>query len=233
MTNTMPRLLSLLLLLCTSAGLAAQPGNNNYLTASDSDPAATRLVNELRQKYDGYRTLQADFRLVIDIPGTEVETQSGTLSRSGDKFHFSLGNQEGISDGEAVYFIMHGSKEVQISNVPEPGETDGLLTPQSIFSFYDSGVFILSLQGEETHNGRIVEVIELKPSDRDNSDFTKMRMLVDKNRTEVVSVVAFSRDGSRFTFHLDETVANESIPADRFAYDKSNYEGYYESDLRF
>lgn len=229
----MPRLLSFLLLICTSAGLAAQPGNNNYLNSADSDPAATRLVNELREKYEGYRTIQADFRLVIDIPGSEVETQTGRLSRSGDKFHFSLGNQEGISDGEAVYFIMHGSEEIQISNVPEPGETDGLLTPQSIFSFYDSGQFILSLQGEDTQNGRVVEVVELKPSDRDNSDFTKMRMLVDKNRTEVVSVVAFARDGSRFTFHLDETVANESIPANRFTYDKSRYEGYYESDLRF
>ncbi|MEL6805719.1 MAG: hypothetical protein AAFO91_18260, partial [Bacteroidota bacterium] len=118
-------------------------------------------------------------------------------------------------------------------DLPEEGETDGLLTPQSIFSFYDSGSFVISLQGEETQSGRVVQVLELKPVDRDNSDFTKMRMLVDKNRKEVVKVLAFGRDGSRFTFYLDNTKANGSIPADRFTYNKANYDGYYETDLRF
>ncbi|MEM6397994.1 MAG: outer membrane lipoprotein carrier protein LolA [Bacteroidota bacterium] len=236
----MTKLLSSLLIaffFCTSAGshLSAQPGGepNNYLAASDSDPAALRIVETLRTKYEGYSTIQADFRLEIDIPGTEPETQSGTLARQGDKFHFKLGPQEGISDGEAIYFILHGSKEIQISNLPEEGETDGLLTPQSIFNFYDSGKFVIALQGEETQNGRLVQVLELKPLDRDNSDFTKMRMIVDKNKKEVVKVLAFGRDGSRFTFQLDNTKVNQSIPADRFAYNKDDYKGYYETDLRF
>ncbi|MEM8582674.1 MAG: outer membrane lipoprotein carrier protein LolA [Bacteroidota bacterium] len=229
--------LFILYFLGTSAGgyLSAQPGGetNNYLSAADSDPAALRLVESLRAKYEGYSTIEADFRLEIDIPGSEVEVQSGTLARQGDKFYFQLGTQEGISDGEAIYFILHGSKEIQISDLPEEGETDGLLTPQSIFSFYDSGSFIIALQGEETQDGRLVQVLELKPEDRNNSDFTKMRMLVDKNRKEVVKVLAFGRDGSRFTFYLDNTQANQSIPASRFTYNKDNYEGYYETDLRF
>ncbi len=214
--------------------LLAQPANNSYRAVADSDPAAKKIVDALRKQYDSYSSIKADFRLAIEIPGQAVETQRGQLSRSGDLFHFTLGKQEGISDGKAIYVILHDNKEVQINNLPSPGEEAGMLTPQSLFSFYDQGQYILALQGEEkASNGKTQQVIEMKPSNRDQSEFTKLRMLVDKSSQQITQLLAFSRDGSRFTFFLDKVSPNPTIPASTFAFKKENYPGYYVEDLRF
>lgn len=226
------RILFTLLLTSFFTFLLAQP-ESQYLSVADSDPAATKLVREMRQKYEGYSSMQATFRLDIEFPGQAVESQTGSLSKSGDLFRFKLGDQEGIGDGEALYVILHDNKEVQINNLPEEGEDAGMLTPQNLFSFYDQGQFILALQGEETQNGRRVQLIEMKPVNRAESDFTKLRMIVDKQRKDVVKLMAFARDGSRFTFHLDKVTANQAIPAARFKFNKSDFTGYHITDLRF
>ena len=227
----MQRFLILLICCFSTIGLFAQ--TNNYRKAADSDPEALKIVRAIKAKYEGYTAMQADFRLDIEFPGQAVETQKGQLSRNGDKFHFKLATQEGISDGEAIYVIMHDNKSVNIENMPEPGDDAGMLTPQNLLTFYDEEKFVFALQGEENLKGKIVQIIELKPVDRDESEFTKIRMLVDKKSQQVVQLLAFSRDGSRFTFHLDTLKVNPSLPSSLFAFQKSDYEGYYIEDLRF
>lgn len=223
-------LLTLCLIFTTS--LFAQP-DNKYRTAADSDPEALKIVKALKAKYESMANVEAKFRLDIEFPGQAVETQKGQLSRSGEKFHFKLADQEGISDGENIYVIMHGNKTVNIENMPDADDEGGMLTPQNLLTFYDVDKFIFALQGENMVAGKMVQTIELKPVDRDNSEFIKMRMEIDKKAQQVVSLSAFSRDGSRFVFHLDDIKLNANLPAERFVYKKANYPGYYEEDLRF
>lgn len=225
-------LLAFLFLAGLGTTLSAQE-NNAYRVSKDSDPAAVKIIKALREQYDSYTTIKATFRLDIEFPGQAVETQKGELSRSGDLFHFKLGKQEGISDGKALYAILHDNKEIQVNNLPEPGEDGGMITPQTLFSFYDQGNYILALQGEETEKSRVRQVIEMKPENRDESEFTKLRMVIDKKTQTVVRLLAFSRDGSRFTFHLDSTVPNAPMNAADFVFNKDSYPGYYVEDLRF
>lgn len=229
----MRRIASLFILaLFFGVGLSAQP-TNKYNKAADSDPEALKIVEAIKAKYEGYSSMSADFRLDIDLPGQVVESQKGALSRSGDRFHFKLGTQEGFSDGKAIYVVMHDNKSVNIENMPEADEADGMLTPQNLLTFYDVDKFIFALQGEQVEQGKTLQVIELKPVDRDNSEFTKIRMLVDKQSQQISSLAAFSRDGSRFTFYLNSMKTNPSIPAEKFVFNKANYPGYYVEDLRF
>lgn len=221
--------LSLLLLLAGSPLLA----QNNYTAASQSDPEAKKLLEDIRNKYDAYNTLSADFRLELAFPNQPVETQQGSLSRQGDLVRFRLGSQEGIINKDAAYFILHASKEVQINDLPEAGETTGMLTPQNLFSFYEGDQYVLALQGEEQVDGRPLKVIELKPIDRDASDFTKLRLLVDDRKQEIVSVKAFSRDGSYYSFYLDRTRGNAPLADGTFDFQQSEFPGYHVEDLRF
>ncbi len=220
-----------LLLLCISLPVWAQ--NNPYTAASQGDPEAKRILGSIREKYDGFETIVADFRLEIALPGQPVEAQRGELWRKGDLVRFKVGGQEGIINHEAAYYILHGSKEVQINDLPSPGESTGVLSPQNLFNFYEGEAYVLALQGEETTDGRTVQVIEMKPVDRDASDFTKMRLLVDPKAREIVSVKAFSRDGSSFTFYLDNIRGNQRLDDKVFTFNKSEFDGYYVEDLRF
>ncbi len=221
-----------LLFLVLSSPVSAQD-NKQYTAASESDPEAKQILENIRKKYDAYATMSADFRLELAFPGQPVEVQRGSVTRKGDLVRFKLGSQEGIINDDAAYIILHGSKEVQINDLPEPGENSGVLTPQNLFNFYEGDDYVLAMQGEETLEGRTVRVIEMKPVDRYQSDFTKLRLLVDAQRREIISVKAFSADGSSYTFFLDQTQGNTQLAESNFTFDRSQFPGYHVEDLRF
>ena len=233
MTFPMPasRLLPLVFLLFGTV-LFAQP-NNQYTSAADSDAEAVALLKSIRDRYDAYKTIVADFQLDINLPGAQVESQRGKVQRSGERVRFRLGDQEGIVNQEAAYLIQHGNKEVLINNLPEPGEQTGVLTPQTLFNFYEGDNFIVALQNKEVFEGRLLQAIELKPVDSDNSDFTKLRLLVDPEAKSLANVKAFARDGSRFTFTLGEVTGNATLGDKVFVFDKAEFPGYYVEDLRY
>lgn len=224
-------LFSLLLFFFAGHFLGAQP--SQYTSTADSDAEAVSLVKGLRAKYDSYKTLEADFNLDIALPGQQVESQKGSIARKGDLVRFKLGSQEGIINQEAAYIIQHDNKEVMISNLPEEGEQSGVLTPQTLFNFYEGDDYVLSIQGEDTVDGRRVKIIELKPIDRNNSEFTKLRLLVDPSKKELVSVKAFTPDGANFTFSLGKTKGNAALAEKTFVFDKANFPNYYVEDLRY
>ncbi|NJC26680.1 LolA family protein [Neolewinella antarctica] len=224
-------LTTILLLFLTVFTLQAQ--DNQYRSAKDSDPQAVKLLENLRTKYDAFATLRADFQLDIAFPGQPIESQKGQISRRGDNVRFKLGEQEGIINKEAAYIIQHGNKEVMINNLPEPGELSGVLTPQTLFSFYEGDKYVLAITGSETVGGRTAKVIELKPVDRNASEFSKMRLLVDATKNEIVSIKAFAADGSRYAFTLNNTEANPVLPASTFKFVQSEFPGYHVEDLRY
>ncbi|OAV42847.1 outer membrane lipoprotein carrier protein LolA [Lewinella sp. 4G2] len=221
------------LVLCFGFTLTLSAQDRQYLNASDSDPEAVALLSSLRTKYDAFEAIRADFRLDIAFPGQQVETQTGQVSRKGDAVRFKLGQQEGIVNDQAAYIIQHGNKEVMINNLPEPGELNGVLTPQTLFSFYEGDNYVVAITGTETIKGRAAKIIELKPVNRDESEFTKMRLQVDAKAKELISIQAFSRDGTNFTFHLDKTEGNPTLAANTFTFSKTDFPGYHVEDLRY
>lgn len=214
-----------------SCSLTAQ--NKQYRSSADSDAEAKRLLDAIRTKYDAYENVVADFSLVLSFPGGQPITQIGSVTRMGERVRFKLGDQEGIVNETAAYIIQHANKEVMINNLPEPGDLNGVLTPQTLFSFYEGDNYILASDGTETRGGRELSAILLKPADRDASEFTKMRVLVDAARKEIVSVQAFSRDGSRYTFALKNVRGNAVVSNSLFVFDKADFPGYHVEDLRY
>lgn len=228
-TITMRNKISLMLLLFTalSTGLVAQ----DYTKREDSDPEARKILDQVRQKYEAYTSMEATFALEIEIPEQPKEVQTGKLARSGSKYHVNFAGQEVFSDGSALYLVLHGNKSVQINDLPKPGEDTELLSPESIFTFYDNGQFIYSLINTETQGGKVVHIIEFKPVDR-SSEYAKLRMVVVRDTKEVTRVQAFAKDGSRYTFLLKQVVPNKQFSAQYFAFSKGKYPGYYVEDLR-
>jgi len=219
------------LLVLPGATLLAQ--DKQYTNAEDSDPEAIALINSIRSKYDAFKTMEADFMLDIAFPGQQVESQSGIIKRQGDLVRFKLGDQEGIINDQAAYIIQHSNKEVMINNLPDPDEMSGMLTPQTLFNFYEGDNYILALQEEDVVAGRLLQAIELKPTDRNNSEFTKLRLMVDKAKKELVSIKAFTPDGANFTFQLKGTKGNVALAAATFTFNKDEFPGYHVEDLRY
>ncbi len=226
----MTRFLIMVLAFVLGTTLLAQ--NNQYLNAEDSDPEATAILEKVKAIYEAYETIESDFVLDIEIPEQPKESMQGELDRQGDKYHLKLGTQEVFCDGNAIYFILHNNKEVQINDIPDPDEDESLLTPQSIFNFYESDKFVYFITGELVENGRRLQEITFKPLDRDNADYAKMVLTLDKANNKIIRVKAFGKDASRYTFHMGKVKTNTGLAATAFNFDKSKFPGYYIEDLR-
>lgn len=213
-------------------GISSYAQTNDYTKAGDSDPAAKAILDKLRSKYDAYKALEADFTMVIELADQPKETQKGKIARKGDQYRFEMGSQMALCDNTALWLIQHNNKMVQINDVPDPEETSGsLLTPQSLFTFYDTGKFAYQLVQEVDQGGKVLQQIEFKPLD-DYADYSKLRLNVDKKLNQIESVLAFSKDGSRFTFVIDNLKPNISFPSNHFTFVKTQFPDYDVEDLR-
>lgn len=231
MYKTFVATLSLFVLALT--GLVAQPATagRQYTKVSDSDPEARTAVEAIRRKYQAYTNMEASFSLEIELPEQAKETQRGVIGRSGAKYRMQLASQEVISDGRALYLILHGNKEVQINDLPEPGQDDNLLSPDALFNFYDRGQFVFILIDERTENGKLVQYIDCKPLDR-GSEYSKISIVVTKQSRDIIRIKAFGKDNSRYTFNLLGLNGNKTFASNHFTFDRTKYPGYHIEDLR-
>lgn len=227
----MKKILFFALISCLGFSALAQT-KTDYNKAADSDPKAKAIMEKVRKKYEGYKSMEASFTLEIQFPEQPKEVQKGKVARQGDKYRFELGNISAISDGKTLWSIMDNNKEVQVYNVPEEDEDDSILSPQSLFTFYKNGKFAYILVNEYSKSGKVVQEIEFKPLDRD-FEYSKLRMTIDKSTAEVVNAMAFGKDGSRYTFTINQLTPNKTFAANHFTFDKAKFPGYHVEDLRY
>lgn len=212
----------------TSFTLVAQ--NNAYQTVEDSDPAATKLLTKLKDKYEGFSNMKMDFSLEIEIPEEDMIIQKGKIFQEGDKFYMDFEQQSVISNGEKVWIHLKNNNEVQIHSAEALADEENFMSPQNLLKLYESDAFVFAISDEMIRDGKTVALIECKPIDTD-SEFSKLRLTVDTKNLDMVSVKAFSKDGSRYTFLNDKLASNIDIPSDKFEFDASVFPDIYVEDM--
>ncbi len=222
----MQKLLLLTILSIFSAGLFAQ----EYTKQGDSDPKAKAALEKMRKKYEAMKSLEADFTLVIEMPEQPAETQKGNLIQQGDKYRLKLKDRTLVSDGKSVWLYIEKNKEVQINDVEE-STSGGISSPKDLLKAYEWKDYIYVLVQEYSENGKVVQQIEFKPVARD-SDYSKIRVTLDKKTSDVVSIKSFGKDGSRYTLTMNKLTPDKQVTASTFTFSKSECPGCNFEDLR-
>lgn len=224
--KTMQRLFFLLFLSVFAASAFAQ----NFTKTGESDPKAKAVLEKMRKKYEAYTSLEADFNIVIEEPEQKAVTQKGKLLQAGEKYRLTLNDRTMVSDGKSVWLHLPKTKEVQINDVEEDAE-EGLNSPQDLLKAYEWKNYVYVLTNEFEEGGKVVQQIEFKPLDR-SSEYSKIRLTVDKTSNDVVSIKSFGKDGSRYTLNVGKLTPNKSLPAATFTFAKSECADCHFEDLR-
>jgi outer membrane lipoprotein carrier protein len=208
-----------------------QAFTQNVAKSETSDPQAKILLDKVKKQYDSYKSLQADFSLLIEFPEQPKETQKGKIYQAGDKYRVETSSQTVISDGKTVWFYTRKNNECQVNDATATKSMGGVVSPKEIVRMYEKGDYIYALAGEATENGVVCKGIEFKPVSK-NSEFTKLRLAIDKKTNKMVSMRTFSKDGSRYTFLVSKTDANKTVNQGLFVFDKAQFPGVHLEDLR-
>lgn len=225
----MKKCLLLFAALAAVALVSAQPSKVN--TGEKSDPQAKKLLDKVRNKYEAYKTLDADFTLTIEIADQPKEVQKGTISQDDKKFRLQMDDQILVSDGKTTWVYLKKNNEVQINDADPKDADSGFMSPRELLRRYEKGDFIYAITDKGVENGRAVTFVEFKPKDR-RSEYAKLRLSIDEKNLEIIGIKAFAKDGSRYGFQLTRLTPNKSFTPAHFTFDPKKYPGVKVEDLR-
>ena len=198
------------------------------LSQLDHDPKAKEILKGVSDKYKSYKSVSSDFKIIIeDLKAKTKETQSGNIALKGNMYKLLLADQEVISDGKTVWTFLKEANEVQIN---EPSAKTGSITPNNLFTMYESG-FGSRYLGEKTISGKVYQLIELVPDDAKKS-FFKVQLQINKSEKQVTSAKVFQKNGTYLTYSIEKFKPNSVISDSMFTFQKEKHPGVEVIDLR-
>lgn len=225
----MKKILILAFVLCiTAIGAFAQPKPAKKET---SDPQAKAVLEKMRKKYDAFQSVEAEFTLAIEVPQQPVENQKGKLVQQGEKYRLKLNDRTLVSDGKSIWLHVPKSKEVQINDVEESEGQGGISSPQDLLKAYEWNDYIYAFVNEFTEKGKTIQQIEFKPTSKD-SEYSKIRLTLDKKTLDIVDIKSFGKDGSRYTMTVTKFTPNKAVDKATFTFAKSECPDCHVEDLR-
>ena len=195
-----------------------------------NDPEAKKILDAVSTKFKSYKAVQASFTYMVEnADGKTISSKKGSVYMNGTKYRVSFVGQEIFCDGSTVWTFDKSSNEVTITKLDN--NSNSTITPQKLFTnFYDKD-FLYKLNGEKKVNGKTVQEIEMTPNDKTKA-FHKVYLTVDKNAKTIYSTKVLEKAGNRYTYTVNSLKGNVNIPDSKFVFNKSDYPGVEEVDLR-
>jgi len=216
----MKRFAFILVALLVSVNLMAQ-----------QDPKAKEILDKLSLTTKSYKTIQIDFSFTLENKKNNVnQTNEGQVTLKGKSYrlHMPVFSMEVFCDGTTSWSYLTEAKECNINSVAEDSENS--LNPANIFTIYEKG-FNYAFVGEENLAGKEVQVLDLFPTDK-TKEFVKVRMYIDKAKSQIAKAQTFNKDGNTYTLVLKTMKTNIDFKDDYFKFDKSKYPGVSMNDMR-
>ncbi|WP_119079273.1 LolA family protein [Chitinophaga alhagiae] len=214
------------LILC---GLAFGATAQSRASLGQSDPKAKAVLDNVSKKFKSLKSVIANFILKIEGANNSVmDSKKGAVYLKGPKYKVVMGDQEIISDNKTSWTYAKDVNEVTINNVDQSGSA---MTPAKIFTnFYDKD-FLYRLNGETTEKGKVLQNIELTPTDKSKT-FFKVLVDVDKKNQTLARMKVFEKNGNRYTYEISSFTPNGAVTDDMFTFDAKKYPGVEVVDLR-
>lgn len=200
---------------------------NNSL--GTNDPSAKNILDKVSAKFKTFKGVQSVFSLKVEDGKGKVQgNKKGTVFMKGQKYRVSITGQEIFCDGKNIWTYDKSSNEVTITKFDPSTNT---ITPQKLFTnFYDKD-FLYKLNGEKKEGGKTIQEIEMTPLDKSKS-FHKVLVYVDKGAQTISGTKVLEKNGNKYTYTVSSLNSSAAINDDQFIFDKKNYPGVEEVDLR-
>ena len=220
----MKNIFSILILLISFLSSQSQPkgGGNN-------DPAAKKILDAVSTKFKSFKSVQSSFSLKIENnAGKTLGAKSGMIYMKGVKYRISLTGQEIFCDGSNISTYDKSTNELTITKI-DPSVNS--ITPQKIFTnFYDKD-FLYKLNGDTKVGTKMVQQVELTPTDK-SKPFFKVLLNIDKKNQAISSTKIFEKSGNIYLYEISNMNTSTLVSDAQFLFDAKKYPGVEVVDLR-
>jgi outer membrane lipoprotein-sorting protein len=217
----MKKIISLLTVfaLCTTVSF----GQNN------TSAKAKQILDQVSKKTKGYSSISLTYSLVHTSPEGSNDNANGDMLLKGNKYKLSVLDNVLYCDGKTLWTHMLEEKEVDITNVDNSDKS--ALNPVNVLTMYEKG-FKYSFIQERFEQTRAIYVIDLYPENIEKSEYSKVRLSIDKDKTQLWKAEYFAKDGNKYTITINTFKVNQPIPDASFTFDKAKNPGVKVVDER-
>lgn len=200
------------------------------LCFGQNDEKAKQILDQVSAKTKSYSTINVKFDFVHENVEEDMkENTAGELSLKGNKYLLGFMNNTIICDSKTIWTYMKDANEVNISTLDEDEET--VFNPAKMLTIYETGFKYKFIQ-ERFEAGHALYIIDLYPVDVENSDYSRVRLEIDKDKNQIHKINYFSKDENRFIIMVKEFTINPDLNDSLFTFDKSKYPGVEVVDMR-
>jgi outer membrane lipoprotein-sorting protein len=132
-------------------------------------------------------------------------------------------------DGTTLWTHMVEEKEVVVSKADN--DDSGMLNPSTVLTMYEKGFKYKFIQ-DRFEGSRAIYVIDLYPENVEKSEYSKVRLSIDKDKSQLWKAEYFAKDGNKYTITVNTFKVNEQIPDASFVFDKAKNPGVKVIDER-
>jgi outer membrane lipoprotein-sorting protein len=195
---------------------------------SQHDPKALEILDAMSSKYQNVDAFSAKLVYKLENPSEKLnETFKGEITVMGDKYRLKIGEQEIINNGTTIWTYLREVNEVNVDNYyPE----DDPMAPGKIYTIYRKG-YKYSYVEQKKQKGRLVEIIDLEPENKDEP-FFKIRLTIDKEDKTLVNYTVFDKNGNRYLWSVSDFDPSLKLTSSHFEFNASEYKGVEVIDLR-
>jgi len=208
-------------------------GNSSTFSQVDDimkDPAAKEILDKLSAKAETYQTIRVKFDYIIDNRQTEeTDTYHGTMFMKGEKYKIFLMGNEIFYNGNFMATFMIEEKEVTYAT-PD-FDDENAINPADLFTIYNRDFKYLYL-GDLIEENVTYQGIDLVPAKQDIKSYSKIRLLINKQKTEIYSIIYFGKDGVNFIIQITEFTPNVVVNDQLFNFNEAAFPDVEVIDLR-
>jgi outer membrane lipoprotein-sorting protein len=195
------------------------------------DPEAKKILEEFTAKTKSYSAYQVGFTISSENhQNGEKSENKGTILIKGSKYKMEINHTEIYFDGKNIYNFTRKSNEVSIVK-PNKNKDDFFLNnPSNIFTIYTKE-YKFQYLGETKLKNKTCYEIDLYPMDL-NKKYSIIKLLIDKEKLELVSAQAKMKSGVTYTVSVDTFNPRAVAQEKDFSFDVKAHNGVEVVDMR-
>ena len=194
----------------------------------DSD--ARIILERVAEKTKSYKSIQADFELVIEDRKENIQTFSGgQILLKGNKYKVESMGSIVYFDGKTIWTYTEEFDEV-IINEPDSLDDNFISNPAKIFYWYNRD-FKYRYVGESLVNDRKMHEIDLYPRNLDQP-YSRFKIFIDVDKDILSTIKVSGKDGIDYLISVKNYITNNELDDSIFTFDESKHKKAEIIDLR-
>lgn len=203
------------------------------LAHGQNDPEARKILDDISNEINSYSAFKVNYHYRYEDTKTGDESEEeGVAYLKGNKYKVYLDSYEVYYNGTSIYTYVKGRNEVTILKPSNKDVTFDFTNPRQLFQFWDED-FKFKVVQKETFKGMSLTRIDLFPKTIEKSSYSRIKMLVDPSKNRIHVIKVFSKDGTNFTFTINDINKSIDLSDGEFTFPESEHPDVEVIDMRF